>query len=81
MNEIREIPCPTCGHLFSLDASDVRPGMIVPCNTCRLHLVVTMELTLTHATNDAMGKRPIREQEVGRMMQRMWSGMPKDVYC
>jgi hypothetical protein len=67
--------------MLRLDARDQRPGLVFPCYPCRCHLVVTAELTLTRATNADMEKRPIDEQYVARVMQKVWSGMPQDVYC
>ena len=81
MDDLHELPCPTCGELQKLDASDLQPGQILPCMTCRCHLVLTEDLTLARATNADMERRPIREQEVGRLFQAIWSGMPRDMYC
>ena len=81
MDEIRKTPCPTCGNLLSIDPHDERPGLIFPCHTCRGHLVLTAELTFARATNADMEKRPIGEQEVGRLMERIWSGGQHSEYC
>jgi hypothetical protein len=81
MNTIREIPCPTCGDTKRIDPSDLRPGIVFPCHPCRCHLVLTAELTFAHATNEDLEKRPIGEQEVGRLMERIWSGGQHSAYC
>ena len=81
MNDIRQVHCPTCGDLLSIDSHDERPGLIYPCNTCRCHLVVTETLELRRATNADLEKRSIGEQEVGRLFARRWSGIPRNVHC
>lgn len=81
VEEIREIPCPQCGDQKTTCASDLRPGEVVPCFSCRCLLVLTADLTFRRATNGDLEKRPIREQEVARLMQRIWSGLPQDTYC
>lgn len=81
MDEIRKIPCPQCGNPLRIDARDERPGLVFPCYPCRCHLVVTAALTLRRATNDDLCARPIDEQYVARVMQKVWSGLPQDVYC
>ena len=81
MDTIREIPCPGCGATLSIDPHDERPGLIFPCHRCHCHLVLTAELTLARATNADLEKRGVGEQEVGRLMERIWSGIPQDVYC
>ena len=81
MDNIRQVPCHTCGDLLSIDSHDERPGLIYPCHTCRCHLVLTPELTLAIASNADLEKCSIGVQEVGRLFQQRWSGMPLDVHC
>jgi hypothetical protein len=81
MNDIRQVPCPGCGANLAIDSHDERPGLIWPCHTCQRHLVLTDAGALAIATNADLEKRPIGEQEVGRLFQQRWSGIPRDVHC
>ena len=81
MDETRTLPCPQCGGLQRRYVEDVCPGAVFPCHACRCHLVLTAELTFAHASDADLEQRSIGEQEVGRLMERMWSGRPQDVYC
>ena len=80
-DEILELPCPQCGDPQRDEAYHVHPGKVYTCLTCECFLVVTAVLTLARATNDDLCRLPIGEHEVTKAMQRLWQGIPQDVYC
>lgn len=81
VEEMWERPCPQCGDPQRDEAYHVHPGKVYICLTCECFLVVTEALELRRATNDDLCRLPTGEHEVLKAMQRLWQGIPQDVYC
>ena len=84
MDEIRTLPCPTCGDSMIFQADQLQVAQRAPiffCDACDAVLTLTEARTLRRASNADLERQPLGVQELVRVWQRSKRGMQTEVGC